>query len=279
VSILSNLRTKLFAGAKLVAQPNLGRKDQTQLFEKTKDPKTLRLKRFPKPTWPFAQKPGDKPMQAFRTLTKYQFESLRKYARNHHSTINNVLLTALYRTFFVLNNSPFGTPMLIQVSIDLLKYLPNHKAEAICNLSGALYITLEKKPAEAFDETLVRVAGAMNKIKENYPSLKSAAGFEYLYSLGFTNLKKYLAESAALGKKRNVTFLLLSNFGCLDEYRFANLQVTKGFITSPVMFQPGFMLGATTFNDELTFSVVYCGEENTQRVNSFLDICVAELPK
>ena len=74
--------------------------------------------------------------------------------------------------------------MILQVSIDLRRYLPNHKAEAICNLSGALYIALERKNGETFEGTLARVTASMNKLKENYPGLESAAGLEYLFSQG-----------------------------------------------------------------------------------------------
>ena len=169
--------------------------------------------------------------------------------------------------------------MMIQVSIDLRRYLPDRRAEAICNLSGALYVALERVLGEPFEGTLARVAAVMNKLKQDYSGIESAAGLEYLFSQGFMGLEKYLAESAEQGRKYNVTFPLLSNFGVLDGYRFGELHMTKGYITSPIMYPPGFMLGATTFNEEITLSIGYCGTENTKQIKRFLEAYLEELPK
>jgi NRPS condensation-like uncharacterized protein len=205
-------------------------------------------------------------------------QAIKVYAHDHGATVNDLLLTAFYRTFFELNNTPSSKPMIHQTSIDLRRYLPNRKAEAICNLSGALYTTLERKLGEAFEGTLERVVAAMGKLKENYPGLESAAGLEYLYSQGFADLQRYLAESAAMSKRYNVTFPLLSNFGLLESYHFGGLHLSSGYISSPIMYQPGFMPGVTTCNGEMVLSVGYCGEENTRAVKDFLVAFTAEMP-
>ena len=82
-----------------------------------------------------------------------------------------------------------------------------------------------------------------------------------------------------MGKKYNVTFPLLSNFGVLAEYHFGELQMVNGYITSPVMYSPVFMLGASTFNDEMTLSIGYCGQENVEQVKRLIDAYLEELPK
>ena len=278
IALLSNIYTMLIRGKQIIAEPNLGRRDQSQVFQSTKDLKSLDMKGFPTPTWVFPQKEGNERLHAFRTITKGQFKAIKVYAKSKGATINDLLLATLYRTFFVLNNTAEDKHMIHQVSIDLRRYCPNHKAEAVCNLSGALYIALERKIGEKFEQTLGRVTASLNKIKTDYPGLESAAGLEYLFRQGYVGLEKYLAESAAIGKQHNVTFPLLSNFGVLHDNRFGELSVKKGYISSPIMYQPGFMLGATTFNDEMTLSVGYCGQENQKAVKDFLDGYVSELP-
>jgi len=279
VMLLSDLYSMLCVCVRTSIHPNLGRRDQSQIFEQTKDPKTIAMKGFPTPTWSFPQKPGNQRLHAFHIIPRSQFEKVKQYTQTKKVTVNDVLLTAFFRTFFVLNNTPEGKPMIHQVSIDLRRYLLNHKAEAICNLSGALYIALERKNAETFEGTLARVMASMEKLKANYPGLESAAGLDYLFSQGYAGMEKYLIQSAEMGKKYNVTFPLLSNFGVLEGYCFGELQMTGGFITSPIMYQPGFMLGATTFNDEMTMSIGYCGKQNTKQVNEFIQAYIAELPK
>ena len=169
--------------------------------------------------------------------------------------------------------------MIMQVSIDLRRHCPNRKAEAICKLSGALYVALERKKGERFEGTLERVSTAMRKLKEGYPGLESAAGLEYLHSQGYVGLEKYLSESAAMSRKYSVTFPLLSNFGVFSESCFGNLHVTKEYLASPIVYPPGFMLGVTTFNNEMTLSIGYCGRVNTKPISEFLEAYVDELPK
>ena len=119
-------------------QPNLGRRDQSQIFERTKDPKTLAMKGFPNPTWALPQKAGIQRLHAFSIISKAQFKTIKQYATDKKATVNDLLLTALYRTFFAINKYRERQTNDIQVSIDLRRYLPDHKAEAICNLSGAI---------------------------------------------------------------------------------------------------------------------------------------------
>jgi NRPS condensation-like uncharacterized protein len=280
VGILAKVYNALCTNRQFSSQPNLGRRDQSQVFEQIKDDLRSRvLKEFPRPTWTFPQKTGSEPLHSFSVIPQAQFEAIKKYAQDKKATVNDVLLTALYRTFFVLNNTADGIPMIHQVSIDLRRYCIGRKAEAICNLSGALYVALERKHDESFEETLERVVTVMNRFKQDYPGIESAAGLEYLFSQGYVKLEKYLVESAELCKKYNVTFPLLSNFGIINEHRFGDLYMTKGYITSPIMYPPGFMLGVSTFNEEMAFSIGYCGQENTKQVNAFLEELIAELPK
>ncbi len=243
VWLLSDVYSMLATCGRTSIQPNLGRRDQSQIFERTKDPRTLATKGFPTPTWAFPQKAGIQRLHAFSTISKDQFKTIKQYATDKKATVNDLLLTALYRTFFAINNITENKPMILQASIDLRRYLPNHKAEAICNLSGALYIALERKNSENFEGTLTRVVASMEKLKANYPGLESAAGLEYLFSQGYANIERYMVQSAEMGKKYNVTFPLLSNFGVLCDYHFGELKMTGGFISSPIMYQPGFMLG------------------------------------
>ncbi len=168
--------------------------------------------------------------------------------------------------------------MTIQVSIDLRRYCPNNKAEAICNLSGALYLGVERIQGEVFEKTLERIIVFMRKLKEDYPGIESAKGLEYMYEQGYPYLEKWLIESGAQSRKYNVTYPLLSNFGVLKEYDFGELHAIKSYITSPIMYPPGFMLGVSTYDEEMTLSIGYCGQENSRQVESFLDACMEKLP-
>ncbi len=277
VSMLSDVYQALAANREVVVQPNLGRRDQTQLFERTKDAKSRAMKGFPTPTWTLPQKEGAERLHCFANVPIEKFLAIKEFAHSKNATVNDLLLTAMYRTLFGFNRTEAGKPMVIQVSIDLRRYLPNCKAEAICNLSGAIYFALERVQAEPFGKTLERVAKLMGTVKQNYPGVDSAAGLEYLSSQGFAAVEKYMASSAEMGRKYHVTFPLLSNFGALSMEAFGGLPIRKAYITTPICSPPGFLLGATTYKDNLTLSIGYCGKENTSQIKKFLDSYVAEL--
>ncbi len=276
---LSEVYSILLRGKEVSVAANSGRRDQSQLFEHTKDPHSYHMTTLPSPTWMLPQTEGTKPLHAFRQICKAEFDRIKGYAKRSQATVNDVLLAALFRVLFDLNNTVEGKPMLTQVSIDLRRYLPDQKAEAVCNLSGALYISIERRLGETFERSLNRVSELMRKLKEGYPGVESAAGLEYLFNQGFAGMEKYMMQSAELGKKYHVTFPLLSNFGVIDHYNFGDLKILKGYISSPIMYYPGFMLGASTCNGTLTLSIGYCGQENTKQINKFLDAYTEELPK
>ena len=78
VALLSNVYSKLCAGEDILAQPNLGRRDQSQIFERTKDPRSFAMKRFPMPTWTFPQEKGSEPLHAFSTVSGVHLQAVKK---------------------------------------------------------------------------------------------------------------------------------------------------------------------------------------------------------
>jgi NRPS condensation-like uncharacterized protein len=280
VSILSDFYSRLCEDPDFSVRPNLcGRRDQSQVFENIKNLESIKPERGPNPTWTFPQKGGITPLHSIRHISWERFSAIKNYAREKKATINDLLLTALYRTLFEINDTGYEKPMTVQVSIDLRRYCPDNKAEAICNLSGALYLSVERIKGEIFEKTLERTAAVMGKLKGDYPGIESAKGLEYMYGQGYPALEKWLMESGAQSRKYQVTYPLLSNFGILKEYNFGRLHMVKGYITSPIMYPPGFMLGVSTYNEEMTLSIGYCGQENSRQVESFLDTYMEQLPR
>jgi NRPS condensation-like uncharacterized protein len=74
VSLLSDFYGMLSTCGRTSIQPNLGRRDQSQIFEHTKDPRTFAMKGFPKPTWALPQKAGNEPRHIFRAIPHSLFE-------------------------------------------------------------------------------------------------------------------------------------------------------------------------------------------------------------
>ena len=83
--LLSDLYSMLATCGRSSIQPNLGRRDQGQIFERTKDPKTLAMKGFPTPTWAVPQKEGNERLHAFKTISQDQSQSNKTVCPNQKS--------------------------------------------------------------------------------------------------------------------------------------------------------------------------------------------------
>jgi hypothetical protein len=65
---------------------------------------------LPKPLFrlPFTSQERIGPTFAIRTLDPEMFQTLKQYSKNHHATLNDLLLTALYRAMFITGFAPAG---------------------------------------------------------------------------------------------------------------------------------------------------------------------------
>jgi NRPS condensation-like uncharacterized protein len=196
---------------------------------------------------------------AVRKINPEDFQALKGYAKQHAATINDLILTALYRTMFSQGNPPADMPLPVQVSLDLRPLLPRGKEQPICNLSGALYPAVVYHPGETFEQTLAGVQAEMNRLKANQPGLTGAMLIEMAMLQGFAKAKAMIGSMTRVRSNR-VTPLLLSNFGLLDAQRlaFSSLEIAEAFMLGPVMFGHGVMLTASTFAGQMTLAIGYC---------------------
>jgi NRPS condensation-like uncharacterized protein len=208
---------------------------------------------------PFAGAESNQRRFAVRKIAPKDFQALKGYAKQHGATINDLILTALYRTMFSQGNPPADMPLPVQVSLDLRPLLPRGKEEPICNLSGALYPAIVYHPGETFEQTLAGVQAEMSRLKANQPGLTGAILIEMAMLQGFAKAKTMIGSMTRVRSNR-VTPLLLSNFGLLDEKRlaFGSLEIADAFMLGPVMFGHGVMLTASTIGGQMTLAIGYC---------------------
>jgi NRPS condensation-like uncharacterized protein len=106
VSILSDVYGMSLNNPNYCIKPNLlGRRDQSQVFDSIKDVDSVVPGAGPRPNWIFPQKEGTLPLHSILRLPRERFEAVKKYAHDKKATINDVLLTGLYRAFFEINNT------------------------------------------------------------------------------------------------------------------------------------------------------------------------------
>ena len=198
------------------------RKDQDRLFNilDIADPEKEWIpgSEITKATWPFpwTQIQSDTAHVLVCRLPEGQLEDMSAFSKSADATINDLLLTAYYRSMAKIGAPVYGEPMEIPVTVDLRRYLPDHKTESIRNFSGSEFTKLLLVQNESFSETLARIVLVMNEIKSNRPGLQSAIGLERLENLAFSETLAY--------------YKMVSQWPCSCPDKCAPVLSTLGFI-------------------------------------------------
>jgi NRPS condensation-like uncharacterized protein len=263
-----------------------GKRDSSKLFDElgVNDPKVFLIPELNtlRPTWAFPYKESKVDTFNF-SISRLDCEKTKRlyaFTKENNVTINDQILTAFYRTMFKLVNPEEKVPMEICVTVDLRRYLSGKKAEAICNLSGVVNHRIERVEDESNLSTLKRVSLAMHDIKSNNPGLHSAASIEMMAGLDYNQAVAFMKntwEACVTSEKSTIN---LSNMGIVAEYplRFGRNLVSDAYMVTPVFKAPSFMLGVSTYNDVLTFTVGYCEPlVKKEDVDRFLDILSNEM--
>lgn len=250
-----------------------GRKDQDRLFAELgiTNPDALFIpgSDISTPTWPFPWEKGGS-NTACVSICRIPFEhtdSMIKYAKSAGVTLNDLILTAYYRALLEMGQPIYGLPLEILTTVDLRRYLPGHKTQAIRNFSGSEKTKLSMSINEPFTKTLQRVAGMMKEIKKKYPGLQSAIGLERIERLNFGATLGYYQASQEARKIRSFCPLYygdkcvptLSNIGYLSRslIKFGSSTVIDAYIVPPVIRAPGLLLMANSYNSILTLAIGY----------------------
>lgn len=251
-----------------------GRKDQDKMFRELgiSNPETQwnPEKITPKSVWTFPLWHGGTniPRYAVKRLPYGKLDLLSKYAKERGATINDLLLTAYYRAMFEISNPPYGIPMDITTTVDLRRYLPDHKTEAIRNFSAGFITRIPRIKSETFDNTLSRVKLQVDKIKKENPGIHNAIGGEQIEKMNFFHINSYFRDAYKINEFLSLVFPALygniclpglSNLGYISKplIMFGDTAVTDAYVLPPAVRAPGFLLLVSSYNGILTLSTGY----------------------
>lgn len=225
------------------------------------------------PTWafPWMQCTSNATRIVTCRLSPDQLDMISSYAKSKGATINDMIIAAYCRAMLKMGQPVYGVPMGINVTVDLRRYLPDKKAEAIRNLSGSSNIWISMVENEAFGDTLSRVTFMTNEMKKGYPGMQSAIGLERLEKISFKDTLAYYQATSKVGKNMpntpafhgNRCVPALSNLGILSKQlvKFGDVSAIDYFIIPPVVSAPGILLVAGTYNGTMTMGTGFF--ENT----------------
>lgn len=153
-----------------------------------------------RPRWgtPRAGEPGERAFE-LRRLDADRFGALRAYGKRAGATVNDLAVTSVVRALFEALEPPGDQPMLLNVSFDLRRYLPQPPSAAAANLSSIETLALRRVPGEAFGDTLRRVSGRLTALKSGTPGLQGAVQLEIVGRLGYGALDRRAASRCGAG--------------------------------------------------------------------------------
>ena len=240
---------------------------KTALGEDTPDNSWGVHQQIPCPTFAFPWKNGRIGTTDFCVcrLPYGQLDIMKRYGKARGATINDLILTAVFRAMFEISTPPYGIPMDIPVTIDLRRHLSNKKADAIRNFSGGIVIRVDRQPEESFEGTLSRVITHTAEMRKKHPSIFNIRWGEYIEKLSFNQLCAYykgMSQSVELASQSPFYFLntcspVLSNFGFISRslINFGESSVIDAYIIPPAVRAPGILLVASTYNNILSVGV------------------------
>jgi NRPS condensation-like uncharacterized protein len=227
------------------------------------------LQQLPLTTWKFpwkSMRTGSTGFAVSRLPFGY-LDILNNYAKTRGATINDLIQTAIFRAMFEIAKPPYGIPMDIPITIDLRKYLPEHKAEAIRNLSGGVTLRICRKANELFEGTLARVMAETKEMRNRHPGLENAIKVECIENMNFNKVCTFFKALSQVVEvaSRNPLIVLnrcspsFSNIGFISKspIKFGENTVTDAYAIPPAIRTPGMLLVAGTYNGIITLSVGY----------------------
>jgi len=195
-------------------------------------------------------------------LDPSQSGKIRQKAKQNNATINDLILTAIFKTVFDTVEAVGEKPFPVMVPVDLRRYLPKEKQNVIGNLSSAVYPCLEKIAGESGSDLLLRVQKTMNAFKSANPGLGAA----FLMSLGAMSGGKKLLESYSIAAAHKSGFINETNFGVIDDKRcqFGEVFPRQVYAVGPIQYAPGMLITTSTYQDNIHFVIQSNDRKNFQ---------------
>lgn len=273
ILLLSDIYSRIGRGPFLPKPSIRDKKDHKKLLTAFTERKSGKpwsiMEQIPVPAWNFPwknMKTGGA-RYAISRLPYGHLDLMKSYAKIRGATINDLLLTAVFRAMFEISKPPYGVPMDIPVTIDLRKYLPKNRAEAIRNLSGGIVVKIARKMNEPFEGTLSRVMSQTKKMRNGHPDIMNLIWVDYIEKMNFHQICAYYeAVSQVIDMmSQNPFFVIdkcspvLSNLGLVSKslIKFGENAVTDAYIIPPAVRAPGILLIVNTYNGIITFGVGY----------------------
>ena len=180
--------------------------------------------------------------------------------RSVGATVNDIILTAYYRTLYRVLDAVPGSRTPLMMTVDLRKHLPAGTRTALANISSAWSVSVSPKEDEAFDGTLARVVEATRAWKAAGAGRGSATGIPLVNAFtrkkGMNVVRKMMSGAVDPKADTKLGGAVLTNIGVIDERRLdfgTSAHIADAWLLAPVT-PMGIGLAASTYRDHLVLS-------------------------
>lgn len=219
---------------------------------------------------------------ATRRIGSDRLAGIKAFCNRNHTSVNDVLLAAFYRSLFDVLSPPVRASLPVQVTVNLRRHLPKGKAGAICDLAGVFFPVIKRKPGDTFSDTLCQVQTASKDAQRGQPWLGGSLYLEMFFLPGFSLARRtvyhLMKREVAAGRLHP----FFANVGIIEprQVDFGEVKVIDVAMFGPVAYPPACILSVNTFGDTMIFTTSFCNTATDERiVGRLLDLMVYELPE
>lgn len=284
--LLADIYSRLAVDASYAPQPNLvtrptGRQVWGHLSSEQRR-NARQAKSWAKPVWKVPGKGSSGGGLTYRTalVEPRRFRELRAFAGSHDATINDLMLTAVFRACAARFDPPTGVPLSLMCTADLRRFLPDRESLPISNVSISGSLDIERVEGESFDQTLVRVRQRMAVWSKQCYGAAPFMNAERLAGFGYRPTQKLLGLTFRLAGGSGKTYPWFTNIGVLDESRlaFGEHYPIAGQAYGPSAKGPAIVPVISTYRDALSICMGFCRDDmNEAVIDDVLSLTIAEL--
>lgn len=202
------------------------------------------------------------------TIPADTLAAARQKAKSQGATVNDLLLTACYRSFAKATNRQGA--MSISAMMDLRQHCKDGISEGLANMSGGLSTTLDISVENGFKEDLKNIAEQTTEAKNN--PLAGLDGIPLLHTATKAFPMWLLLQAANIVySSMSLSFTNLGNIPCTP-LMMNGLIPTEGIFGGPLKRKPSIQVGTASFDGAAELTILGdFAEEDTRSLQTFLN--------
>jgi NRPS condensation-like uncharacterized protein len=193
------------------------------------------------------------------SLPAEDFKHIRAAAKALGFTVNDLFLAALALAWHrALDTNAF----LLPGTIDLRSFAPPGAQIGITNLAGDCPCPFQMSSDDTMEDIMAKLAELMKPYKQGLLGVSQLANWRT-----HTRAVPFWRMSKVFWNIFNVYALSATNLGIIDEacVRFGDVAVQSAYLAAAAIPSPGFVMGMSTFRNELTLALSIEGDETVKR--------------